>query len=241
MNILITGKNGFIAKNLIRKLENTHKVTSISHDDTDEYLDKCCSECDVIYHLAAVQRSNNEEDFISGNVLYTKKIIKILEKNQKYVPIVFTSSILVDKDKNSIFSRSKIEAEKILRAYGDKYHKNIIVFKLNNVFGEYGKPNFNNVVATFCYNIANSKPLQVNNPGVILPFTYIGDLMNDFENVLKKINVYNMTYSNYVKPSIVEFKTLGEIVKILGDAINEKKVFDSFSQKIYRTLYFYYG
>lgn len=240
MSILITGRKGFIAKNLQKRLQKKYEIITVSHDDSKEYFYECCAKCDLVFHLAAVQRSDNDNDFIDGNVHFTEKLIKALEDNKNYVPIVFTTSIWIDKNKDDIFSKTKLEAEKILRNYGYRYRKNIIVYKLNNIFGEFGKPNYNNVIATFCNNIVNSNPIQINNPGILLPLTYVEDLIDDFEKIIEVINNYGVAHDEYVKPTKVEYKTLGEIVKILGDAVNRISTSDEFSQKLYKTLYSYY-
>lgn len=237
MNILITGKNGFIAKNLLETLSGQHNVMSISHNESEECLYRCCSKCDVIYHLAAVQRSENEEDFVNGNIIYTKKIIKAIEKSKNHVPVIFSSSTGIEN--NNIFAKTKLEAEKILREYGKKYEKNIVVFKLNNIYGKYGKPDFNNVIATFCNNVARSRPILIHNPATILKLTYIDDLMKDFVYILNDIDNYNDRYDEYILPSNIIEKTLGDIVKTIGDVCNGK-VYDEFSERIQKTLMSYY-
>ena len=213
--ILVTGKNGFIAKNIIEYCtQRKYKVLSVSHSDDLVLLEEYCKQCDIVFHTAAVQRTSCSADFYEGNVEYTSKLINGLAKSDKKIQIFFTTSIGIDKP--SDFATTKLEAEKMLRSFSEESNVELYVYKLNNIFGKYGKPNFNNVVATYCYNVANGLPLLVNDPSAMIPFTYVEDLMIDFENCLngKVDNNY------YIKPSVIIKKTLGDVVKILGDIKN---------------------
>lgn len=228
MKILVTGKNGFIAKNVIDYFGKNHKILSISHIDRDELLKKYCNECDFVFHLAAVQRSHNENDFWEGNVKYTEKIINFLSTNQKKPSIIFSTSIGIDKP--SLFSETKLKAESLLRNFCKDNGNKLYVFKLNHIFGKYGKPNFNNVIATFCYNACNNQPIQINDPSTTLNFTYIDDLLLDFKKYLN----YNGNHKqSYIICSIQYNKSLGEILFIIGKIMNNKlENFNEFEKKL---------
>lgn len=216
MKILVTGKNGFIAKNIINFLEKDgHEVFAVSHDEVDK-LNKYCEKCDFVFHLAAVQRSDNDQNFIEGNVIYTQKLIKCLEKHQNRSGIIFSTSTTIDS--SSLFSKTKKEAERLLREHSLTENTGLCVFKLNHVFGKYGKPNFNSVISTFCYNLANDIPIIVNNPGYKITITYIDDLYEDFKKYLGTEEYFN----DYIFPSIRRKITLGELLSILGKIRNNE-------------------
>lgn len=231
MKILVTGKNGFLAKNVLEYFSPDNEILMVSHTDSDALLEKYCKECDFVFHMAAVQRSENEEDFVEGNVGYTEKVISYLNNSGKKCPVLYTTSIGIDK--KSVFSDTKLAAEKIVREYASRHGVPCFVFKLNNIFGKYGKPNFNNVIATFCYNLANGKPLIINDPAVTLDFTYVDDLMADFEKCLCG-NQRSVDY--YLTTSVKYRRSLGEVVKCLGDIKNEKRLAEGFESKLSETL-----
>lgn len=218
MKILVTGKNGFIAKNVIEYFtEKNHEVLCVSHTDPDEVLEQYSKDCDFVFHLAAVQRSTKEQDFWEGNVKYTEKLISFLEKSKKVPPILFTTSTGIDTD--STFSITKKEAERRIREYGKNNDKPVYIYKLNHIFGKYGKPNFNNVVSTFCYNYMLDLPISVSDTDKIIYITYIDDLLNDFNKSLLKDKPCD---EEYLKPSIIYKITLGGLLSTIKNIENEK-------------------
>lgn len=228
MKILVTGKNGFIARNVIEYFGKEHEILPISHTDSVQLLEKYCMECDFVFHLAAVQRSDDSFDFWKGNVDYTKKIITFLKNNTKNPSIIFSTSIGIDKP--SLFATTKLRAEEILRNFCNNNGNKLYVFKLNHIFGRYGKPNFNNVIATFCYNACTNKPIVVSNPSIKLYFTYIDDLLNDFNKYLLLNKVIE---SKYISCSIQYRKSLGEILFIISKIMNdEQDNLDEFEKKM---------
>lgn len=184
MKILITGKNGFIAKNFILHLKNIFEYSILTVDRSTTQIDfeKNVLEADYIFHLAGVNRPKSEHEFIEGNVGLTEKIVDILIKNDKKSTIVFSSSTQADLD--NFYGKSKKEAEYILQKYNDK-GGNVIIYRLPNVFGKFGLPNYNSVVATFCYNLTRDIPIEIHDPDRILKLVHVDDLIADFLKVLK--------------------------------------------------------
>lgn len=233
MRTLVTGKSGFLAKNVIEFFKvKGHDVFAISHTDDDVILRKYCKKCDFIFHLAAVQRSQYENDFWQGNVEYTKKLLRYLEEENNYPAILFTTSTGIDKE--SYFSASKIAAEKLIREFGERHQCKVYIYKLNHIFGKYGKPNYNNVVSTFCYNIAKNIPLKVSDDSVKLNLTYVDDLLIDFYELIQS---NKMLPVKYAKPSKVYGITLGELAYKLSNIENEP--YDELLEKLKLTIQYY--
>ncbi len=95
MKILVTGSNGFIAKNLIQFLSEKSEieVLKFNRDSSSEELEQSVLAADWIVHLAGVNRPLNEQEFIDGNVTLTQKIADILKQAKKQTPIILSSSI----------------------------------------------------------------------------------------------------------------------------------------------------
>jgi UDP-2-acetamido-2,6-beta-L-arabino-hexul-4-ose reductase len=183
--ILVTGANGFIGKNLIegiRRQENM-AVKEFDIEDDKNTLKIHLEEADFIFHLAGINRPKNLKEFEIGNVDLTKTIVRVLEKLKKFPPIVFSSS--TQAKLNNPYGISKKKAEDVLIEYGRKNKAKIFIFRLPNVFGKWCRPNYNSVVATFCYNISHSLDISISDPRKEIELIYIDDLVDEFMRLLK--------------------------------------------------------
>jgi len=210
MNILITGADGFIAKNLIEYLrqENKHQLYLYTKKDSDSILDAYLKEADFIFHLAGVNRPQTIDEFYEGNSNLTKKIVDILRKENKNTSILLSSSIQSSLDND--YGKSKREAETILLEYSKDMNANIFIYKLPNVFGKWSKPNYNSVISTWCNNVANNLAIKITDRSVKLSLVYIDDVVESF---LEKIE--SLENAKYFEIKPVYKKTLGEIEKLL--------------------------
>ncbi len=184
MKVLITGADGFIAKNLIFKLRELG-IEVISHyrSSTMTSLLEGIPKADFIFHLAGVNRPLNNSDFSSGNYEFTKTLCEYILKTKSSAPIIFTSSIQAEQ--NNPYGLSKLKAENEFQKLGDILKSGIAIYRLPNIFGKWSKPNYNSVVATFCYNVINNIPLDIHNETSVINLIYIDDLIDEF---LRKIN-----------------------------------------------------
>jgi len=210
VKILITGSDGFIAQNLISylKRENGIKLYFYNKEDSLDILEVYIKESNFIFHLAGVNRPKNTNEFYTGNRDLTQFITQTLKKLNKNIPILFTSSIQVKE--NNDYGKSKLEAEEILIDYSKKMNANIFIYRLPNVFGKWSKPNYNSVISTWCYNIANNIDIKINNRESELSLVYIDDVIKAFLNRLA-----NNDGNRYYEIDIIYSKTLGEIEKLL--------------------------
>ena len=185
MEVLVTGSKGFIGKNLIERLGRIENVNihSFDKDDSFEDLEKKINKIDFIFHLAGINRPENIEDFYAGNRDTIGKLINIIEKQNLNIPILVTSSIQVERDND--YGKSKLEGEKLLREYSKKNNTKIYIYRLPNVFGKWCRPNYNSVIATWCFNIANNKEILVNSREAKLNLVYIDDVVNTFVSHLR--------------------------------------------------------
>lgn len=184
MNILITGANGFIGKNLVAELKNKgyKDIFTVTKDTDRSLLDNYTNECDFVFHLAGVNRPRNEQEFIEENTNFTQFLLNSLKKNQNQSPILFTSSIQALQD--NPYGRSKRSCEQLLFSYEEETGAKVLIYRLPNIFGKWCKPNYNSVIATFCHNIANGLDIHVNDPNTELTLGYIDDVIDEFLHAL---------------------------------------------------------
>lgn len=178
--VLVTGSSGFIGKNLCTQLAllDDIEVTTYNRHTPIDKLSQLVTAADFIFHLAGVNRPQDDSEFMQDNLGLTKSIIDILRDNNLKTPLLITSSIQAELD--NPYGMSKLAAEK----YASDWHKEssspVFIYRLPGVFGKWCRPNYNSVVATFCYNIANSLPIQISNPSHVVTLAYIDDVVADF-------------------------------------------------------------
>lgn len=183
MNILVTGANGFIGKNLIAWLERLPAVRVFPFDQehTPDDLAERLAAADLIYHLAGVNRPQSVEEFRAGNVDLTARLCKLLLQAGRKTPIVFSSSIQAELE--NPYGVSKRQAEAVLADYAGRSGASVAIFRLSNVFGKWCRPNYNSVVATFCYNIARDLPITISDPSREVPLVHVDDVIEAFLEV----------------------------------------------------------
>ena len=179
MNVLITGADGVLGKNLIERLVKMPDVNIMhfSEGTSPLLLDRKLSECDFLFHFAAVHRPKDNEDFYRVNDDFFEGILKKLEEYGNNCPVLLTSSIQATD--NNDYGRSKLIAENLLKEHSKKGGK-AIIYRLNNVFGKWATPNHHSVVATFCYNINRDLPIVISNRRIMMHFYYIDDVIDSF-------------------------------------------------------------
>ncbi len=245
MKILITGAKGFIGKNLIAELRNQGYADLLEFDvDTDKsLLNEYTKSCDFIFHLAGVNRPENQEEFMQGNFGFTSELLENLRKYNNKAPVVISSS--VQAELGNAYGQSKKAGEDLLFDYGIENNIPVFVYRLPNVFGKWCRPNYNSAVATFCNNIANNLPIQINDPSVIMKLVYIDDVVNSFIDKLKN-TPEGITVKGHFEPIAPVHKiTLGGIVDLLNafngsrTTLEVPKLDDSFTKKLYSTYLSY--
>ena len=184
MKVLITGANGFVGKNLQLHLAERKdvQVVCFTRGDNMAQLFALLQGVDFVFHLAGVNRPQDPQEFVSGNVDLTQTLCQAVQAlavaTGKKVPIVYTSSTQAERD--NPYGQSKRGAEEALQALARGHQVPVHVFRLPNVFGKWCKPNYNSAVATFCHNIARNLPIQINDPAAPLTLVYVDDVIDRF-------------------------------------------------------------
>ena len=270
MNILVTGAKGFVGKNLCVSLKNirdgkdrTRPALTIGeiyeYDiDTDPtLLDEYCGKCDFVFNLAGVNRPKNPEEFLQGNFGFASALLDTLKKHDNTCPVMISSSIQATciGRYDSDYGRSKKAGEELIFAYGEETGAKVLVYRFPNLFGKWCRPNYNSAVATFCNNIANDLPIQVNDRAVQLELLYIDDLVTEMLDALEgkehhcefdSIDTILCNDGKYCAAPITHKVTLGEIVDLLDSFKLQTSTLvmpeipeNSFAKKLYSTYLSY--
>lgn len=183
-NVLVTGAGGFMGKNLLvalYRLDNI-KVIPFSHKNGISVLESGLKEADIVFHLSGVNRPEKVEEFETGNASFTRTVAETLLKLGKKIPVVVSSSVQVDMD--NPYGRSKRKAEEAIGEYAEKAGAGVYIYRLPNVFGKWGRHEYNSVVATFCYNISHGLDIFISDRNKVLNLVYIDDVVESFTRIL---------------------------------------------------------
>jgi len=184
MNILITGSRGFIGKNLLVSLKRKNNISIFEYelDSSPDQLKKLLIISDIVFHLAGVNRPQNVDEFKKVNTDLSGQICDILREHKRKPLVIFSSSTQAALDNPYGISKRNAEEEffKLNREAGVP----VAVFRLPGVFGKWCRPNYNSVVATFCYNIARNLPITISDPKNEIELVYIDDVIRTFLQVM---------------------------------------------------------
>lgn len=253
MKILVTGAKGFVGKNLCCQLNNikegkarcygdlqVDEVFEYDIDSTPEQLDSWCGECNFVFNLAGVNRPKDNDEFMKGNFGFASTLLDTLKKHHNTCPVMLSSSqqaSLTGRFGNSEYGRSKKAGEDLFLEYGKETGAKVLVYRFPNLYGKWCRPNYNSAIATFCNNIANDLPIQVNDRSVQMEILYIDDLVEEMICALKGqehhcefegLDVLPSAEGRYCYCPVTHKTTLGEIVDtIYGCARAVRAVPDS--------------
>lgn len=242
MKILITGAKGFVGKNLIAGLRNRGYDNIYEYDkDTDPtLLNRYCKDADFVFHLAGVNRPQEQSEYIEGNYGFTSILLNTLRNNMNACPVMLSSSIQAEL--NNPYGRSKKAGEDLLINYSKETGAKVFVYRFPNIFGKWCRPNYNSAVATFCHNIARNLPVNVNDPSTVMSLVYIDDVVEELINMLNSKENRN---GDLCKVSLVYTITLGEIVNLIYSFRRSREdrsipnMSDTFTKKLYSTYLSY--
>ena len=271
MKILVTGAKGFVGKNLCAVLRNIRDgkdrtrphlsiraVYEYDLDSTQEQLDAWCADCDFVFNLAGVNRPKETSEFMEGNYVFASVLLDTLKKYKNTCPVMLSSSqqaSLTGRFGNSEYGRSKKAGENLFLKYQDETGAKVLIYRFPNLFGKWCRPNYNSAVATFCNNIANDLPVQVNDPAVKLELLYIDDLVAEMLDALEGkehrcefegLDVVPEADGNYCYVPITHRVPLGRIVELLHEFAEQPRTLTvpempdgSLEKKLYATYLSY--
>lgn len=238
MKILVTGASGFIGKNLVAELKNKgyEDLFLITRENSSEDLEEYTKECEFVFHLAGINRPENEKEFMEGNFGFTSKLLELLKTNGNKAPVLITSSTQAEKD--NPYGKSKKAGEDLLFNYQKETDAKVLVYRLPNVFGKWSKPNYNTVVATYCHNIARALDIQINNPDAELNLCYIDDVLEEFTRSLDGNPTFQDNYCIVPVTHNIKLGELAELIKYFKESrtnLSIANMEDELTKKLYST------
>ena len=242
MKILVTGAKGFVGRNLCAQLNNIKEgkarwygdlqieaVYAYDIDSTPEELDRWCQDCDFVFNLAGVNRPQDPKEFMEGNFGFATTLLNTLKAHKNNCPVMISSSIqatLAGRFGTSEYGKSKKAGEELMFEYGKETGAKVLVYRFPNLFGKWCRPNYNSAIATFCHNIANDLPIQVNDRSVAMELLYIDDLVDEMMGALKGqehrcefegVETVATPTGRYCYVPVTHQTTLGEIVDLINE------------------------
>lgn len=241
MRLLITGSQGFLGKNLLKCLKDNgyNDIYEYTLDSTEEDLKKYTRDCDFVFHLAGVNRPRDTSEFMKGNADLTEKVLRSLSDNDNTVPVLLSSSIQAGL--NNDYGKSKRAAEDLVFAYGRDNETPVYVYRFPNLFGRWSQPNYNTVIATFCYNIARGLDIRIDDREKVLNLAYVDDVTGQFLRILS--TGIKLPAGEFVTfpPALIYERKLGFIADTIGrfksclSSGEEPEIKDEFESKLYET------
>lgn len=187
LHIGITGQSGFIGTHLFNKLsleKDKYELIPFldAFFDDEETLIKFVFRCEVIVHLAAVNRHHNQNEIYNTNLILIEKLITALKKNKSKAHIIFASSI--QEELENAYGHSKKAGRERLSVWARENKSGFTGLVIPNVFGPFGKPFFNSVISTFSYQLCADETPKIE-IDVDLRLIYIGELIAEIEKIIK--------------------------------------------------------
>lgn len=200
MKVLVTGAKGMVGTALCNNLKNirdgknrtrpriqVEEIYEYDVNSTVEELDDYCSKADFVFNLAGVNRPENPEDFMKGNLGFASQLLDCLKKHNNKAGIMLSSSVqatLAGRFGNSEYGRSKKAGEELFFDYSKETGAPVYVYRFVNLMG-HSRPKYNSAISTFCWAVANDEPFTVNDRFTELEVLYIDDLVEGMFDLLE--------------------------------------------------------
>ncbi|MCZ2085147.1 MAG: NAD-dependent epimerase/dehydratase family protein [Flavobacteriales bacterium] len=215
----ITGQHGFVGSHLYNTLglnpEEYQRIDfQTKYFDDSESLDQFVKQCDVIVHLAAMNRHPDPEVIYNQNVGLVTKMVDALERTESKAHILFSSSSQEERD--NLYGKSKKEGRSLFAEWAKKSGGTFSGMIIPNVFGPFGQPNYNSFIATFCHQLSHGGSPTIDFDGEV-KLIYVGELVQEILNQIET----RKTQEQYTVP----FTTSIKVSEVLAKLENYKNLY----------------
>ncbi len=241
IRIAITGQTGFVGTHLYNflKLDNRFKVINFrdKYFREEDKLRNIIKQCDVIIHLAAMNRHEDDDILYNTNVKLVDQLIEACRTTKSTPHILFSSSTQEERD--NPYGRSKFKGREMLETWAKENGAAFTGLIIPNVFGAFGLPNYNSVVATFCHKLTHDKTPEIHVDGE-LKLIYVHKLAEEIiAKVKEKFNTKNNKIERYLIPNQYTAKVtkILSILKSFKEEYLEKGIFPNLSDPFIKDLF----
>ncbi|HEY5535110.1 MAG TPA: NAD-dependent epimerase/dehydratase family protein [Ignavibacteria bacterium] len=217
INVGITGQSGFMGTHLFNFIGIKEDITRIPF--VDDYfsniskLDEFIGKCDVIVHLAAMNRHGDPKIIYATNIRLVKDLIEACERTNSKPHIIFSSS--TQESLNNLYGKSKKDGKKLFEKWAEENSALFTGLIIPNVFGPFGNPHYNSVIATFCHQLTHEEKPKIQIDGD-LKLIYINELIDEFyKAITNNLNIKEEKASRSYEVLHTSVYKVSEILKIL--------------------------
>jgi len=214
IKIGITGQPGFVGTHLYNYLglQNVERIPfKDDYFQNQTQLNNFVKSCDVIVHLAAMNRHGNPQVIYDTNIKLVKQLITACETTKSTLHILFSSSTQEERD--NLYGKSKHDGRKLIEEWAIRNNAKFTGFIIPNVFGPFGNPYYNSFIATFCHQLTHGEQPEIQTDGVV-KLIYVGELVEEI----------------YEHITAMQYKEMGKTI------IDEVKVKHTSENKVSATL-----
>jgi len=226
MKIGITGQSGFMGTHLFNYLGLQESVERIPFED--EYfqdhkkLQTFVKSCDVIVHLAAMNRHGDPQVIYDTNIELVNKLINACEATDSTPHILFSSSTQEERD--NLYGKSKLDGRKLLENWAKRNNAQFTGLIIPNVFGPFGNPYYNSFIATFCHQLTHGEQPKIDVDGEV-KLIYINELVQEiYEKIKDKSKKIKVNKNKKIKIELekrieeykISFTSSGKVSKVLN-------------------------
>ena len=153
-----------------------------------------------------MNRHGDPQVIYDTNIKLVKQLIAACEETNSKPHILFSSSTQEEKD--NPYGKSKKEGRELLEQWAKRNKAPFTGMIIPNVFGPFGHPYYNSVVATFCHQLTHNETPKIDVDGE-LKLIYVGELVDCFIKVVlghsvPQSNTQCNTVSNPVKHCVTK-------------------------------------
>ena len=212
LRIGITGQGGFIGTHLFNYLGLQEEVERIIFEKNffqdEQLLRNFVKQCDVIVHLAAMNRHNDPDILYQTNIHLVQQLIDAMEAEGVTPHIIFSSSTQEERD--NVYGRSKKEGRKLFLHWAERQNATFTGMVIPNVFGPFGNPYYNSVIATFSHQLTHNETPKIETDGT-LKLIYVGELIDEIWKIIREKRAESLYFlAHTAEAKVSEILTLLE-------------------------------